>query len=55
MLITAKGIARKEKKSIECGLSKFCSIEKLKNCSQRDESSANYLALSGDANKLIEM
>ncbi|MBL1215193.1 MAG: hypothetical protein HND52_17635 [Ignavibacteriae bacterium] len=55
MFLTAKGIERKEKNSIECGLSKFCSIEKLKECSPVNKPSTNYLALTGKANELIDL
>lgn len=46
MLITAKGIEKKEKSSIECALSEYCEIEKAKNCSQEKETSINYLTMN---------
>jgi len=48
MLITAKGIEKKEKASIECELSKYCDLEKQRNksCSTVKEKSFNYLTMS---------
>ncbi len=46
MITIAKGIEKKEEKSIECGLSEFCDIEK-NQCTQVKKSSINYLAIAG--------
>ena len=48
MILTAKGIEKKEKSSIECELSKFCDLEKQRSkaCSSVKESSYNYLTMA---------
>lgn len=53
MIIVAKGLEKKEKSSIECALSKFCEVEKLKQCNQVKETSINYIKMAGDIDRLI--
>ncbi|MBU2493288.1 MAG: hypothetical protein KJ571_11740 [Bacteroidetes bacterium] len=48
MVLTAKGVERKEKASVECELIKYCDLEKQKSkvCSSVKESSYNYLTIA---------
>lgn len=48
MILTAKGIEKKENASVECELSKYCELEKQKSkvCSSVKESSYNYLTMA---------
>lgn len=54
MIITAKGIERKENSTIECELREYCDVERLKQCSVK-ESSINYLAISGNPNDIVAL
>jgi hypothetical protein len=38
MIVVANGIKRKEANKIECELSTFCELEKLRNCSANNSS-----------------
>ena len=53
MIIVATGLEKKEKSPIECALSKFCEVEKLKKCNQVKESSINYIKMAGNIDGLI--